>query len=235
MRSRYGPSARFGYPGRINTKRHEKLVCDALENGQAEHVGTNLTVHFDGTHRRLWTFRGPQRRASGMLVVRHYGTRIFAFDFTNDGMTDFGMRGHSPTTTLNINHFWGVLASLGFIGLYSLASELHGLDWTRVDNYKLRGAGYHEEMWQRFRAGVPWTKHDGDAWWFYGRSYSETLANEFDQGRSKIHQNMGPCGVGDPLWRWFTYDWDADGAWSMRFIDDAAKARWEKRQAKRTG
>lgn len=224
-----------GYPGRINTWRHATLVKDALEKGTAEHAKTNLSVHFDGTHKLLWTFRGPQRRATGVLTVRHYGTRIFAYDFSRDLMTDFGMRGHSPTTTLNVGNFWRALQEARFVGIQSLVGELHGLDWTRTENYKLRGAGYHEEMWQRFRAGVPWTKNVDGAWWFHGPSFSHAVAAEFDAGRSKIHQNMNGNGFGEPLWRWFTYDWDANGAWSMRFIDDAAKARWEKRQAKRTG
>jgi len=51
------------------------------------------------------------------------------------------------------------------------------------------------------------------------------LEDHYDLVRREILSD----GVG---WHWFTADWNERGQWEKRFIDDAAKVRWAKREDK---
>lgn len=207
----------------ISEKRVASDVVNAWLRGEAR--GGSTRIRFDGTHHELWSFQGRTRFLTGRMDFWHYESRVLSVDFDQDLITDYGFLGFSSTTTRYLNAWLSELRQASVHHMVSLAMDLHPLDWTRTVHNTLRGAGHHEDMWQRFRAGVPWAKKIGDNWWFHGPSFSEALLGQYYAGRDAVLTDMG--------WHWFTCDWDAEGRWSKRFIDADAERRWNKRQTKR--
>jgi hypothetical protein len=116
---------------------------------------------------------------------------------------------------------------MSFLSMRSLDWTVNPFRWTVSSRSKgPRGAGYAADMEKRFREGVPWVRTVKGETWFWGAKYSPALVEHYDTLRSEILQD----GEG---WHWFTADWNHRGQWAKRFIDDAAKKRWEKREAKR--
>lgn len=212
------------YKVNISAQNAASAILRAWEAGSAKHASTHMT--FDGVHRELWSFRGRTRFLTGQMHFWHCESRVLSVDFDKDLITDHGFTGFSSTTSRYLGVWMTELRAAGIHQMVSLADDLQPFDWTRTTNNRLRGAGFHEEMWQRFRAGVPWVKRIDGAWWFHGPSFSSVLMQQYLKGRDDVLND----GVS---WHWFTYDWDAEGRWSKRFIDDAAERRWHKRQAKR--
>lgn len=209
-----------GWPGRINPKRHREEVIRALERGRCVNASTNAKIVFKGAYQQLWTFEGPRSIATGWMEFHHYDARVMAVDFDHDRITDFGYSGHSPTTTLNINMWLRALQGLEVENMFSLTARAFPFAWTRTIHNKLRGAGYHEEMWQRFRARVPWVwKSPSRDWWFYGPGWSSALFDAFGEGREEALNGPNNEHPGEG-YRWFTYDWDKDGRWTKRFINE---------------
>jgi hypothetical protein len=215
-----------GWPGRIDPKRHGSEIVLALENNAVVNNKTNAKIRFEGTHRALWTFQGLQRDVTGTMTFWHYDTKVMGVDFNADLITDFGYSGHSPTTTLNINAWLRGLKVVGVHGMYSLAKTCsQPFEWTRTVHYKARGAGFRENMWQRFRAGVPWVRKVQGDWWFDGKGWSGDSAKKFEDGVSEALNGPNNEHPGEGH-HWFTYDWDENDQWSKRFIDDKAERRY---------
>jgi hypothetical protein len=149
-----------------------------------------------------------------------------AVDFSRDMITDFGYTGYSMTTDKNLRGWRRALGDAGFQDMISLASETNPFRWTSNHNRWPRGAGYAEDMFKRFCARVPWTTRIDGETWFVGAKYAPVLEDHFDMLRREILSD----GVS---WHWFTADWNERGQWEKRFIDDVAKKRWEKREARR--
>lgn len=222
MKSRYGSST--GFVGKISESRIAREIRHAWLHG--EHVGKKSVITFEGTHSELWSFRGLTRFLTGKMHFQHYASLVMSVDFDNDMITDYGFTGHSMATSRYLTEWRWALKNAGIQNMWSLSADGCPFDWTRTENHRLRGKG-HEEMWQRFRAGVPWVKRiDGD-WWFCGRAYSEPQARAFHSARLTLFHDDGQD------WHWFTYDWDVNHHWTKRFIDEDAERRWNKRQAKK--
>jgi hypothetical protein len=224
----------FGYAGQVSRDRQRELIVTAMQKGNAKHNRTNIEVEFRGDAYPLITFEGPAWVASGLMQFYHHGSRVMAVDFLRDRITDFGYTGYSMTTNVYLNAWSRTLGDMFFQGVECLRSETNPFRWTVSDRYNKnstdyyfsRGAGHAKDMFMRFRAGVPWVKEVDGSPWFFGQHYNARLEDHFNQIRSDILRD----GVG---WHWFTADWNAHGEWGKRFIDDAAKKRWEKREAKR--
>lgn len=216
----------YGFAGRCNEWRQSKQIKEAWAKGASVHKRTNTRVAFRGTCAAFWSFRGLTRFLTGQMEFWHYESRVLMLDFDKDLITDFGFDGHSPTTSLNIRGWMQALRAANIHAMYSLHEDLRPLEWTRTENNVIRGAGFHEDMWQRFRAGVPWVKKIGGVGWFHGPSFSRVRMDSYNRGRDDVLND----GVS---WHWFTYDWDVAGNWSKRFIDATAERRWNKRQAKK--
>jgi hypothetical protein len=207
----------------ISERRVANDVEQAWDTGKTENASTRIV--FDGTHRELWSFRGRRRFVTGQMCFWHYQSKVMSVDFDRDLVTDHGFTGYSPTTSAYLRVWLALLQQAGVWHAVSLSVDFRPFNWTCTEK-QVRGAGYHKDMWERFRAGAPWVrKHDG-AWWFHGPSYQQTLVGLYEASRQDVLKD----GVS---WRWFTYDWDAEGRWSKRFIDANAERRWNKRQTKK--
>ena len=218
----------MGFAGNVSKDRQLGLIEKALQEGQAFHKRTNIEVMFKGEAYPLITFEGPAWVASGLMQFYHYGTRVLAVDFTRDRITDFGYTGYSMTTNMYLNAWTRALGNMLFQGMECLRSATNPFRWTctNANYFFARGEGHAKDMFMRFRARAPWVKTIDGSLWFCGQHYDSRLEDHFDSVRRSILQD----GVG---WHWFTADWNEHGAWGKRFIDDAAKKRWEKREAKR--
>jgi hypothetical protein len=222
-----------GFAGRTTRKRHREQIHKAFRNGGVKHRPTNTEVVFEGTAEPLVTFEGVYWNATGLMTFKHYDTSVMAIDFSRDRITDFGYTGFSMTTNTNLSAWHHELRDMAFLGMRCLECETNPFRWTLSDRYNedsiksaMRGKGYAIDMFLRFRAGVPWVKMINGDPWFCGRQYNPTLEDHYDHLRGEILRD----GVS---WHWFTADWNARGQWAKRFIDEAAKKRWEKREAKR--
>jgi hypothetical protein len=134
--------------------------------------------------------------------------------------------GYSTSTTANINGWLSALRGRGFVGLTVLRWDVCSFEWT--SNYHDRyGRSYkwRAPMFKRFQARLPWveTLDNGDKW-IVGSKFDRALVDRYDAVLPR---------VSDTNHHWFTGDWDENGVWSERFIDDAAKKRYEKREAKK--
>ena len=222
----------MGFAGRTSRKRHREQIKKALRNGSTRHAPTNTEITFDGTAEQFVTFEGVLWNATGLMTFRHYDTPVMVVDFDRDRITDFGYTGYSMTTNTNLSAWYRELRDLEFQGMRSLDCETNPFRRTLSDRFNkdsiksaMRGKGYAIDMFLRFRAGVPWVKEINGHPWFCGSKYNPVLEDHYDVLRREILSD----GVG---WHWFTADWNERGQWGKRFIDDAAKKRWEKRQAK---
>lgn len=217
----------MGFAGRMSGKRHREQIKKALRNGGTKHASTNTEVTFDGEAEQFVTFEGLRWSATGFMTFRHYDTPVLAVDFERDMITDFGYTGFSMTTNTNLSAWYRELRDMEFMRMACLQSETNPFRWTttNLDYFFARGAGHAKEMFMRFRAGVPWVKVIDGIPWFCGRSYNQDLEDRFDRVRTEVLRD----GVS---WHWYTADWDNNGMWNKRFIDEAAQVRWMKREAK---
>jgi hypothetical protein len=221
MKSRY--VSRTGFVGRLSEERIDGEIHTALKRGEC--TGKSCLITFTGTNHELWSFDGLTRFITGMMHFQHYKTRVLSVDFDNDQVTDYGYTGHTMATSRYLTEWRYALQRLRAQNMWSLRASANPFAWTRTENHKLRGVA-HEAMWQRFRAKAPWVKNIEGVWWFAGRAYSRDLEDEYHDSHSALLGDTGD-------WRWFTYDWNAQGEWARRFIDADAERRWNKRQAKK--
>jgi len=219
-----------GYAGAVRSDVSWTQIQTALQKGKCVNNRTNVKIFFEGEVFPLITFEGRYWTASGQLSFWHHESRVMHVDFDRDRVTDFGYTGYSMTTDRNLNGWRYALQAALFVSMRSLDGDAaRPFDWTKSDRYNKRvvpnrGAGFAEDMFKRFAAGVPWVSMIDGSPWFCGQAYDHNLVRQYDKVRHEI--------VGDGVsWHWFTGDW-VDGRWEKRFIDDAAKARWQKREAK---
>jgi len=116
--------------------------------------------------------------------------------------------------------------------MYSLDVDTNPFRWTFSTRYNPRsvpcwGGAHETDMFERFRDGVAWVEDVDGSPWFLGPKFNPARVEDYDNVRHDILDD----GVS---WHWYTADWTDSGRWRKRFIDDAAKARWEKRQARLT-
>jgi hypothetical protein len=216
----------MGFGGSVSGDRQRELIEKALRRGGVRYNRTNIEIKFKGDAHPLITFEGPAWVAAGMLEFYHYDTRVLSVDFTRDRITDFGYTGHSMTTNRYLSAWKRALGDMFFQAVECLRSETNVFRWTATTNtYFERGKGHASQMFARFRAKAPWVKQINGTPWFCARQYDHALEDHFDKLRREILSD----GVS---WHWFTADWNAHGQWGKCFIDDAAKKRWEKREAK---
>ena len=216
----------MGFAGRNSETRYTEQLEKTLRKGGTKHKKTNTEIEFVGQAERFTTFEGLCWTATGRMEFRHWGTRVMAVDFDRDMITDFGYTGYSMTTDKNLRGWSRALRNAEFQGMQSLNTETQPFRWTDTHKRGPRGAGYAEAMFERFCAGVPWIKRIDGVAWFDGAKFSPALEDHYDVLRREILSD----GVS---WHWFTADWNKRKQWAKRFIDDAAKARWDKREAKR--
>lgn len=221
---------RGGYAGAVRPDVSWTQIEKAINNGKFVNNRTNVKIFFEGEAYSLNTFEGRHWVAYGQLAFWHYERCVMRVNFDRDMITDFGYTGHSMTTNRNLTGWMYALQDAHFVSMQSLSGDAaRPFDWTRSDRYNKRvvpnrGAGFAEDMFKRFAAGVPWVKMIDGSPWFHGRLFDQNLIRRFD----KVHHEI----VGDGVsWHWFTGAW-VDGRWEKRFIDVAAKARWQKREAK---
>jgi YD repeat-containing protein len=63
-------------------------------------------------------------------------------------------------------------------------------------------------------------------WWFDWELYDSALDVEYYLSTHDLAR--------DQNWRYYAYDWDAQGKWSKRFINDDAKRRFLAREKRKT-
>lgn len=217
----------MGFAGNVSRDRQRELIEKALREGRSQHKRTNIVMRFRGEAHPLSTFEGPAWVASGMMEFFHYDSHVMSVDFTRDRITDFGYTGHSMTTNAYLGAWSRTLGNMDFQNVECLRSETNPFRWTATRHtYFERGKGHATEMFARFRAKVSWVKWIHGTPWFCARAYDPALMEHYSQLRRQILSD----GVS---WHWFTADWNEHGQWGKRFIDDTAKKRWEKREARR--
>lgn len=209
-----------------------KRVQAAFARNGVEQLQRETEIHHEGQLDEVHAFGEPMHIATGRMTFQHHGTTVLCVDFDRDLVTDFGWSGASGARSRRIGLYMRALSKMRFrpyVQFCTAAAE--PFRWTRSDRHNprskaLAGAGFHEDMFQRFRAGVPWTVLiDGD-WWFCGAKYDAHLAYRFDDVRKDIFSDVaGGQGNG---WHWFTADWIAPGVWGRRFIDAEAEIRYNK-------
>lgn len=222
----------MGFAGRNPRNRYREQLEKALLNGGVTHAKTNTEVIFEGEAERFVTFEGLYWRATGRMQFKHWSTAVLEIDFDRDMITDFGYTGYSMTTDRNLQGWWRAIRRAQFLGMRSTDVGTNPFRWTQNPARGPRRTGREprktksvEDMFTRFCARVPWVRRVAGEAWFVGAKYAPVLEDHYDTVRQEIlNDNVS--------WHWFTADWNERGQWAKRFIDDVAKARWEKREAK---
>ena len=206
--------------------RHLRQVNTALRRGATVEKKTNTRVTFDGEVKPYMTFKGPLVSATGQMDFWHWGKRVLSVDFTRDAITDYGYMGYSTSTSRNICLWIEALRHKKFMEMTVLRSGVCSFEWItyRYDAWR-RSYTWRAAMFKRFQARLPWVETLGNGnKWIVGPKYDPALVYQYDVVMPRVSGTFH---------HWFTGDWDENGVWCERFIDDAARKRFEKREAKR--
>jgi len=191
----------------------------------------NRRVEFEGTFKELPSFEfGHVVIMTGKLTCWYHSSEILCVDFDKKQVTDFGMSGYSTSTTRNL-HAWraalyAVLRpSLTYDFCISVEALYGSSAWTASKSRYHEGQGWRQRR-ERFKSQAPWNYKDANGvWWFDWELFDPALSNAYYAAGNDLAQ--------DQAWRYYTYDWDAQGKWSKRFIDADAERRYLARKKKR--
>ena len=191
----------------------------SAKTGHGQSERGNRMVSVDGEYRPVWTFLGIIPRLHGIITCVYYSSKIFAIDFINNRVTNFGMSGYSMSTGQNLHGWEDVCASM-FPHLLEKWKWKYG-EW--VDRNTLPDV---QTMYGRFCAKVPWIYVDkNDVRWFEWDKFDEALAQVYHRGCDFLRE--------DQNWRYFDYDWDNRGDWTVKYKDDDAQRRYMQRERQR--
>jgi hypothetical protein len=201
----------------------------ALCRRETGHVRTDTKVALVGDARLIPTYEGPRWDIYGKLHFWHCGSHVMAVDFDEDRVTDFGYSGYSMTTTRHVSGWLHALQRMPILDVESVCPGYRPFDWTQSYRYntnpKFRGEGWHEDMFDRYRARIPWVHWIDGMPWFH--------AQRWDLVQLAVYEDLRRELLGDRMHMWWTGDWDAQGRWVKRFIDDDARRRWEALQKRK--
>lgn len=203
----------------------------ARKDGRGESSRGNRKCVVDGRYDPIWTFLGIVHRIHGTVTCYYFDSAVFAIDFINERVTDFGMRGYSMTTGPNINGWESAVDKL--LTLTGGKWRWNYSRWTfsnkpRKDYYWKPAEPTPETDFERFCKRLPWIYIDKSGQrWFLWKKYDETLAQQYDDGWTFLHN--------DQNWRYFEYDWDSKKGynWVRKFKDKDAERRWNLREQSR--
>ena len=190
---------------------YEKMIATALTKRKAFSQNRNKRFERIGEYRPLWTFHGPVHRVKGCVTAYFYGAPIFAIDFVNKRLTDFGMRNYSMSTGQNVRSW-----SYKLLRIFSLGKWQHEYGmWTQAEGDP------------KFRNHVDWLWRDmRSRYWFCWDKFDPDQAKSYLASTSFLRK--------DQNWRYFEYDWDENGLWTRRFINEDAERRWKLREKRST-
>lgn len=195
--------------GNVSIDNVKKLIRKAFKKGSARDKNRGATV--TGTLKEYATFTGPFVQLKGVIEFDYYDSRILTVDFINRRITDHGMSSYGSDTRKTISGYVQALVELGkshFPGMRSFTR------WTSIPRSKT--------SYGRFLRKAPWADWDYGSVWFRWELYDEALVETYDASEAFLRKGQN--------WRWFEYDWDADGRWSRKFIDANAERRYRKRE-----
>lgn len=209
----------------------DRMLRVALKRGHSIKGNREITIREGRVVDVLWTFLGPYYDCSDVLTCRYYGQSVFAVDFKNHRVTDFGMYDYSISTGATIRGytralhraFWQTMP-FGWLNHYGRWTPEHRCSYQNVR--KRVSEAVRDEVFQRFRAQAPWMYRDSysHAWWFDWEAYDPALAQKYFDAETFLMSSQN--------WRYFTYDWNGSN-FEKRFKDTTAEKRWKAREAKR--
>lgn len=206
------------FASRADATTFVRYFVKAMRDGSVEDGNRRLT--YQGNQAPIWTHYGIVAVPVGRFDGYYYGKRVFSLDWDRKRITDHAYSSYSKSTAVTVWAYVEAASRYIFRGTGLHHSPGQFTRWTCIEGGKRETLAS-----ERFRQNVPWAKYDGSSWWFYWELYNETLVAEFND--SIMHLNH------DQNWRYIQYDWNQDGKWTWRFIDDAAKRRFESRLKKR--
>ena len=185
----------------------------------------------NGKYDPIWTFLGIIHRIHGVVTCYYFNSAIFAIDFINERVTNFGMDGYSTTTGANIGGWESACAKLG--DCTESAWRWDYSRWTvsdepRTSYYRRTVMPAPATEFERFCKRIPWVDIDhAGRRWFLWKKFDKTLAQQYDDSWNFLHN--------DQNWRYFTYDWGTEKGlnWIRKFKDEDAERRWNLREQTR--
>lgn len=203
-----------------------RMMLTAFKRKRSTRGNHSITIE-EGDIEPNETFAGPKHVLNGTIVFRYHGTCILGIDFVNKRITNFGNAGYSISTDQNIASWEGFVR----VALrYQFPDEVRFYQgWLPHISHRYKpddtSVAVVETMHNRFMARCPWVVRDWQDKWFHWNLFDEKMAKQHGESAAFLHTEQN--------WRYFTYDWDADGNWTRKFIDADAEKRWKMREAKR--
>ncbi len=217
--------------------RHRLQIERALRNGRCEMKKTNTCVEFEGKTRELVTFRGVRLYAEGMLTFWHWNSKVMQVDLSRDMATDFGYQGYSFTTNRNLWDWGHAIRGLRLSNVSCFDLRARAFDWTwtgrlNLDRRPIRpwyGPQFVRDAWIRFQKRAPWIVWIDHYPWISGARFDYGDYQDFMVTMNSL-EGSNNHGANR---HWFTADWDANGRWARRFIDDNARDRYVRNQIRK--
>lgn len=193
-----------------------------MRNGSTRNSKCNRRIETVGMFETLWTMTGPVQIPHGAgLSFWHYSSNVLTVDLTRKRIAHHGYDKRSMTTSRNIN---GWTDALAVHNLLPKSLQWCWLSWTpRSSRYVSKDSP--DARFEAYRARVPWLEKEGDDWWFLWEQWDDAIAETYWASAADLRD--------DQRWRYFTYDWDADGKWTRRFVDAEAERRMALRTQRR--
>lgn len=197
--------------GSVSVPNIINLIQKAIKKGSARDKNRGVTI--TGTLKRHATFTGPFMQLKGVIEFDYYESRILTVDFVNRRVTDHGMSSYGSDTRKTLGGYFYALACLFKADVPSRIRYRYSR-WTEIPRPKTSR--------HRFMQRAPWVDVDGYTVWFRWDYYDQGLVDIYDASEAFLRKGQN--------WRWFEYDWDADGRWSRKFIDANAERRYRQRE-----
>lgn len=198
----------------VSTDRVTYEVLRALRSPGNTYIRGARRFSYEGDAVGVESLEGPLAFLDGVIHLDYDGTRALTLDFNRRYVKSYreDRRGRGSYLTNSVYLCARVLGPL-----FGLSEQEMDVILSVVNRWTPITGGATQE---RYAAGVSWASDDGVYW----NTFSHAEANDFYSKEWKLRSA--------PERHWFMYDWDKEGVWALRYINDGAKVRhanWKKK------
>lgn len=181
---------------------------------------------FDGTYSPRMTFAGPFPQMHGRIICSFEREPLYIVDF-DKSMTWQARGQRTNLVTMDLIHWRYELYKHFRLPMCVLSDSIwhpSSVYTGGVAKVTLR----RREMLCTFLTRAPWYRPesiDGRRGWFHWPSFDEALVDQHEASERLVWT--------DQNWRYFTFEWDENGNWVQRFVDENARRRYRLRCKRR--
>lgn len=192
----------------VTASRVLEEIGKAIEKPTRTYRRGDRAFSIEGDAALIETFEGPRAFIDGTLHLEYRMDRVLSLNFRDKWAAAYLDSSGNDVSSVTWYCARNACRLAGLPGAETSAITYSLSRWTPLSG---------EPAQERYASRMPWCKDGGVLW----EKFSMEQANHYYECRYKLN---------DGLHHWFVYDWDDQGVWSMRYIDDRARRLHEKRE-----